>query len=322
MPEVASSYGQLLREAGERYPELLVIDAGLATSMQTELFQREFPTRYINLGIAEQNAVGVASGLARQGFIPLLHSFANFLSRRARDQIAVSVAWPGCNVKFIAGSCGAFDGRNGPSHQAIDDLAGVSLPGMFICEPADLRQVRALLFRAIEHPGPAYVRLWRHGIPLSLTSEGQADAGTALIETCDESSCTLVAAGSLLAEGIQAARMIVDQGLSVDLVHVSVLQPLLSEPLLISALRTQHVISFENHGAVGGFGDAISRVLGPLGIHHDRFAFPNEFLPAGDPQWQLAYCGLDATSIAAKVRSCLGRPASVEVRSAPVSSAV
>src|SRR6201999_2217287 len=102
---------------------VVVLDAGLATSMQTTLFQKAFPDRYFNLGIAEQNAVSLASGLARRGWIPLLHTFSNFLARRAHDQIALSIVWPGCNVKLIAGSCGLFDGRNGPSHMAIEDLA-------------------------------------------------------------------------------------------------------------------------------------------------------------------------------------------------------
>src|SRR5258708_6800780 len=140
MPEPAT-YGEFLRDAGSAHPDIVVLDAGLATSMQTSLFEESFPERYLNLGIAEQNAVGVAAGLARRGLVPLLHTFSNFMARRAHDQVALSVAWPACNVKLIGGSCGVFDGRNGPSHMAVDDLAVMaSLPGMTVVEPGDQRQ--------------------------------------------------------------------------------------------------------------------------------------------------------------------------------------
>ncbi len=297
------SYGLFLCQLGDADPRVVVIDAGLATSMQTAVFREAWPRRYFNLGIAEQNAVGVASGLARRGFVPLVHSFSNFLARRAHDQIAVSVAWPGCQVKFIAGSCGVFDGRNGPSHMAVDDLAAMSaLPGMMVAEPGDLEQTRDLLHAIVKYPGPAYLRVRRHNAPRSLLPGTTGAMGTVVVQQRAEARVTLVVGGSLLSEGLQAVRMLGDRGLSVELVHVTILRPLDGEPIVASARRTGVVVTLENHVMTGGFGDGVARVVGDLGVRIVRLALPDVFVPAGDPAWQLAYCGLDAHSVVQRIQ--------------------
>ncbi len=299
------TYDVLLREAGAVRQQLLVLDAGLATSMQTHRFRTAFPDRYFNLGIAEQNAVGVASGLARRGFVPALHTFANFITRRAHDQVALSVAWPQCNVKLVAGSCGIYDGRNGPSHMATDDLAAMSaLPGMLVIEPGDAEQTRALLSFALDHEGPAYFRLRRNDAPRLIESARAAD-GTLLLRSADKPRCALVACGTMLEETIGAHRILAASGVCADLLHVAVLQPLEAQPIIDSAARSGCVVTVENHVIVGGFGDAISRVIGPVGYRHLRLGLPAEFIPAGRPAWQLTYCDLDAAGIAAAVRRFL-----------------
>jgi transketolase len=295
------AYEVLLRDAGEQRPGLLVLDAGLATSMRTHLFRAAFPHRYFNLGIAEQNAVGVASGLARRGFVPLLHTFANFVTRRAHDQVALSVAWPRCNVKLIAGSCGVFDGRNGPSHMAIDDLAAMSaLPNMMVVEPGDAEQTRALLSLVLDHDGPAYFRLRRNDVPRLIDAEDAA-RGTLLLRAAEQPRCTLVACGTMLEETLAAHRILGSRGVSVDLLHVAILQPLDAQPILESVRRSGRIVTVENHVTTGGFGDAISRAIGESGVPHLRLGLPHEFIPAGLPAWQLAYCELDAAAVAARV---------------------
>ncbi len=292
-------YEVCLRQLGESHPLVVVLDAGLATSMKTHLFAEAFPDRYFNLGIAEQNAVGVASGLARRGYIPLLHSFSNFLARRAHDQIALSATWPGCNVKFIGGSCGLFDGRNGPSHCATDDLATMSsLPGMTIAEPGDCSQTQQLLRKIVEEPGPAYLRLRRWNCPAKLIADDLA-GGTVLIKQSPDPSCTLVACGSMLQEVLKAAQTLEDERqFELDILHVSVLRPLDAAPILASGTKTGLIITVENHWPTGGFGDAIGREAGRLGIQHLRLHLPESFLPAGSPDWLLDYCGLSAERIA------------------------
>lgn len=306
MAEASPGYEVMLRDIGASHPSVIVIDAGLATSMKTKLFEERFPDRYFNLGIAEQNAVSVASGLARRGLIPLVHTFSNFIVRRAHDQVALSVAWPGCNVKFIAGSCGLFDGRNGPSHLAIDDLAAMmALPGVAVVEPGDQRQTRELLSWMLAHDGPVYFRLRRHGVPSDLLPELDSSIGTIMVQRHEQSPCTLVACGSMLEEAQLASQMLLDDGIPIDLIHVSILRPLDSEPIISSTTRTHLVVTLENHVACGALGDAVARVVGPMGVRHFRLSLPDEFLPAGDPPWQLAYCGLDAVSLVDQIKTLL-----------------
>lgn len=301
---IAADYGELLHELGNHRSDVVVIDAGLGTSMQTARFAEAFPDRYFNLGIAEQNAVSVASGLARRGFVPLVHTFSNFIARRAHDQVAISVAWPGCAVKLIGGSCGLFDGRNGPSHFGFDDLAVMSsLPGMFVAEPADRRQLRDLLTTVVDAPGPAYLRVRRNGAPADLVPEAEPATGTITVRQPPGALATVVACGSMLGEVLLAANLLEDAGLPVDVVHVSVLRPLDDGPIIASARRSRTVVVVENHGATGGFGDAVGRALGPLGVRHVQLALPDTFLPAGDPEWLLAWCSLDGPTLAQRIEA-------------------
>lgn len=291
-------YDFLLEEIGKRNARVVCLDAGLGSAMKTERFARSFPKRYYNFGIAEQNMVGVASGLARRGFIPIVHSLSNFLTRRALDQIAVSVAWPHCNVKFIGGSCGLFDGRNGPSHMAQEDMGVMaSLPGMMVAEPGDQKQTEELMDMLIEHKGPAYMRLRRHGVPNSISAKGNGGDGTILLQSFTAPSCTLIICGTMLEEGLTASKALMDDAVDHDLINLTVLSPLRIDIIVESAKRSGLVISVENHVAVGGFGDAISRSIGPLGVRHIRMTLPHEFIPAGFPQWQMKYCKLDSESI-------------------------
>jgi len=298
-------YAAALHTIGERYPLVLCLDAGLGTSTHTHAFARAFPERYLNLGIAEQNAVGVASGLARRGFVPIVHSFSNFLARRALDQIAISVACARANVKLVATTCGLFDGRNGPSHTAFEDLATMaSLPAMRVVEAGDGRQARAHLDAIVRTPGPAYIRIQRHGLPDTLVPELD-DKGSMLIRRVRDAACTLVLCGSMLAEGLRAARILEDEGMPPELVHCSVLQPFDGDVVADSARRTRRVFTVENAPEAGGFGDAVARRLGPMGIPHHRLHLRREFVPAASPSWLLSHNGLDAESIAAFVAAAL-----------------
>lgn len=301
-------YARALADIGAADPAVFVVDAGLATSMQTELFRERFPNRYVNLGIAEANAVGYASGLARRGFKPVVHSFSNFLARRAHDQIAVSVAIARLPVTFIGGSCGVFDGRNGPSHFAGDDLSTfTALPGLQVFEPADEIDLRYALAEALGSGGPAYMRLRRYGMPRMIGSAEGRGPVRHLHRGGPAALATVVVVGNLLEEAITAVRILGDEGAPLDLIHVVRIKPLDAAPILASAARTRRVMVIENH--VSGGGGAQTVMAAMAGIHTTLLTLPDRFLPAGEPRWLLAQAGLDANSLADRIAAELSREA-------------
>ncbi|MDI1286528.1 MAG: transketolase C-terminal domain-containing protein [Reyranella sp.] len=307
MPE-ASVYATTLADVGSADPSVFVVDAGLASSMQTGLFHERFPSRYINLGIAEANAVGFASGLARRGFKPIVHSFGNFLARRAHDQVAISVALPCLAITLVGGSCGVFDGRNGPSHLAGDDLATfTALPNFRVYEPADAVDLALALTEAVGSGGPSYLRLRRHGMP---TAIGKRDNRGPVRLVCDGGSAsraTLVVIGNLLDEVMVTARILADDGIGVDLYHVVRIKPLEIAPILASARRSGRAIVIENHVPSGGGAQAVVAALAPAGLPITTLTLPDAFLPAGDPRWLAAQAGLDATTLTARISAELAR---------------
>ncbi len=303
-------YGRTLADLGAINTSIIVVDAGLATSMQTSLFQERFPDRYVNLGIAEANAVGYASGLARRGFNPIVHSFSNFLARRAHDQIAVSVALPRLKVTLVGGSCGVFDGRNGPSHFAGDDLATfTALPNFRIYEPADGIDLALALTEAVGGEGPAYIRLRRHLMPAAIGARDGRGAVRLVTSACGEPKATVVVIGNLLGEALTAVRILTDQGVGVDLFHVTRIKPLEITPILQSASRSGRAMVIENHVLAGGGAQAVITELAQHGISATTLGLPDAFLPAADPQFLLANTRLDARSLAARI----GTDLSVEV---------
>src|ERR1044072_3210422 len=295
-------YARALADLGERTPDLFVVDAGLASSMQTGPFRERFPERYINLGIAEANAVGYASGLARRGFKPAVHSFSNFLARRAHDQIAISVALPALPVTFVGGSCGVFDGRNGPSHFAGDDLATfTALPNLRIYEPADCIDLTLALAAAADGSGPAYLRLRRYGMPEAIGARTERGATRRVHEGAFDAPATLVAIGNLLDEALTAVRILADAGLHLDLFHAARIKPLDVDPIMDSARRSGRAIVVENHVAAGGGAQMVIAALASAGIKATAIALPDAILPAGDARWLLSQSGRDATSLAERV---------------------
>lgn len=301
-PRPAGSwYGRLLAQAGERHSDLIVIDTGLGTSMQTADFAERFPDRYFNVGIAEQHAVGLASGLARAGYLPLVHSFSNFLTRRAHDQVAVSVVWPGVNVKLIGGSAGLHDGRNGPSHMAIDDLGSMAaLPGMMVVEPGDARQAEALFHAMLTSPGPAYFRLSRFGMAADLAPLRDAAAATSLILAAEQPQVTLVACGTMLEKGVEAHGLLAEHGIAAELVHVAVLRPLDAGPILEAVLRSGAAAIVENHVTSSGYGSIVAAALERHGVRIGRFGLPDRFLAAGAEPFQAREAELTGEDIAVR----------------------
>jgi transketolase len=303
----AEVYPPLLTALGGCDERVVVVDAGLGSSMQTGQFRAAFPRRYVNLGIAEANAIGFASGLARRGLRPFVHSFSNFLARRAHDQIAISIVVPGLPVTLVAGSCGVFDGRNGPSHFAGDDLAGMcALPGMTVLEPADAADLATALEWAHASEGPVYLRLRRHGMPQAIGDPRQSREAVRRIQLDPASPVvTVVAIGAIVDEVVTACRILIDHGIIPELFHVLRIKPLDASMILASARSTARIVVVENHVAHGGSAADIAALAAREAIRCDALTLPDNILPAGDPRWLLVHCGLDATSIAERISTLL-----------------
>ncbi len=272
-PEVAAvlgrsqreTFGRTMSELADENPNVLVLDADLANSTKADIFAAAHPDRFLQMGIAEQNMVGVAAGLATQGFIPVVTTFACFAVYRALDQVRVLVAQPHLNVKVAGAYSGLLTGFTGKTHQAIDDLSVMrSMPGMVVIAPADEAETRAALRAAIEYEGPVYLRLTRDPGPLLFAGEETFEIGRArwlrhgadvtIFSTGQETTRVLDAAGILEGRGIRAA-----------VVHVPTIKPLDAELIRRAARATRRIVSAEEHSVIGGLGAAVAEALGEAG---------------------------------------------------------
>jgi transketolase len=249
-----------LADAMRDHPRVVVLDGDLANSTRADLVEERVPDRFIEMGIAEQNMLGVAAGLAAMGWLPYVSSLACFAVSRGLDPIRVLIAQPGLNVKIIGGYSGLMIGTAGKTHQEIEDLAVMrAMPGMTVLAPADEHEARGVARALPGHPGPAYVRLTRNPSP-------QIRAGhtftigpvTVLREGTD---VTVFSTGTQSVRALQAAGRLRERGISAHVVHVPTVKPLDTEGIVMAACRTGVVVTTEDHNVIGGLGSAIAEVL-------------------------------------------------------------
>ncbi|MEW6546919.1 MAG: transketolase family protein [Bacillota bacterium] len=303
-----AAYGEALVELGRQDPRVVVLDADLSKSTYTALFAREFPDRHFNLGIAEQNMMGVAAGLASAGKIPFASTFAVFASGRCFDQLRVSVCYPALNVKIGASHAGITVGEDGASHQAIEDLALMSaLPHMTVVVPADGPETRQAVFSAAAHPGPWYLRLGRPPVPV-VTPPGyrfQVGKGCVLREGRD---VAIIACGVMVAQAVAAAQDLAREGVEATVVNMSTIKPLDSALVVEVARRCGAVVTAEEHSVVGGLGAAIAAVLGEeYPVPMRRVGIQDRFGQSGKPEALMAEYGLTAAHVAEAARQVLAR---------------
>lgn len=257
-----NSYGSALVEIGKEHEELVVLDADLAGSTQTGVFQKAFPERHINCGIAEANMTGVAAGLATSGKVPFMSSFAMFATGRNFEQIRNSIGYPQLNVKIAASHAGISVGEDGATHQCLEDMALMrQIPGMVVLNPADDVEARAAIKAAFEYVGPVYIRLGRLAVPV-LNDEENYDfkigKGVVLKEGTDVS---IFATGLEVYEAILAAEMLEKDGISAEVVNIHTIKPIDKELVIASATKTGKVVTVEEHFTIGGLGSAVCEVL-------------------------------------------------------------
>jgi transketolase len=302
-----TAFGQALVELGSEFPDLIVIDPDVCLSTQTHLFRQAFPERFIQTGIAEQNAVGIAAGLSAMGYIPFVSAFAVFLTQRAGDQVRNAVAHPKANVKLNGGYGGLPTGGAGATHAAIEDVAVMRcMPNMTIFEPADAREVQIMTRMALELDGPVYLRTVRCAVP-TIFGEGHALPFGKAVRLKKGSDITLVSAGMMTPRALDAARQLEALGVSASLLHMPFLKPLDKQAVIEAAQATKALVTVENHSVIGGLGSAVCEAVAEEGLpcRVRRIGFADIFLESGDDDELFAKYGMDTDSIVQKAKDLL-----------------
>ncbi len=292
------AYGRALVELGKEYPNLVVLDADLAKSTKTADFARFFPDRFFDMGIAEQNMMGTAAGLALAGKIPCASTFAVFATGRAFDQIRNTIAYPGLNVKIIATHAGITVGEDGASHQSIEDIALMrALPNMTVIVPADAVETGKAVAAAVAHEGPVYIRLGRPAVPVLFDENYRFRLGRAEILRRGPDA-VIFATGIMVSEALKAAEALSGRGVDVTVVNVHTIKPLDVETVSGLAMKTGAVVTAEEHSIIGGLGSAVAEVLAErCPVPLVRVGIRDRFGESGKPGDLLEAFGLTASHI-------------------------
>jgi transketolase len=254
-------WGQTLAELAEPYPNLVVLDGDLANSTRADIFAAAVPERFFETGIAEQNMIGVAAGLATVGFVPWISTFAAFVAKRALDQIRVVVAQPHLNVKLCGSYSGILTGKTGKTHQSVEDIAIFrAMPGVVTLAPADGHELRAMMAAMMEHDGPMYLRLTRDPSPAIFPADYRFEIGKASLLR-DGGDVGLISTGVQTIRTLQAADLLAANGISSSVLHVPTLKPLDIDAIVAIAERTGRIVTAEDHSIIGGLGSAVAETL-------------------------------------------------------------
>jgi transketolase len=303
-------YGRALVGLARRRSEVLCLSGDLTRQTEVDLFQAEFPDRFIHGGMAEANMMGMAGALARCGYLPFVHTFGVFATRRPFDQIANAIAYPGLPVRII-GFMPGVSTPGGPSHQAIDDVALMrALPNMTVIDVADAVQTRQVVEAIADLPGPVYVRLKRGEIPVIFDEDHVLRLGRAEVLT-EGGDVALFACGMMVAAALGAARALGGHGVSVGVVNVPVIKPLDEETVRSAAAGAGIVVTAENHSVIGGLGSAVAETLAEAGLGRPlrRIGLRDTFAEgAADAGYLFAKYGLSTQAIVETIWSALGRP--------------
>lgn len=256
------SYGNALVALGEKYDNLVVLDADLAEATKTGIFKKAFPERHIDCGIAESNMVGIAAGIAATGKVPFCSSFAMFAAGRAFEQVRNSVGYPHLNVKIGATHAGISVGEDGASHQCNEDIALMrTIPGMTIINPSDDVEAKAAVEAAYKMDGPVYLRFGRLAVPVINDNPDykfEIGKGVVLKEGKD---LTIIATGLEVNESLQAAEKLAADGIDAEVINIHTIKPIDADLIVKSASKTGKVVTVEEHSIIGGLGGAVAEVL-------------------------------------------------------------
>tara|TARA_B100002019_G_scaffold276206_1_gene274806 strand:+ start:3599 stop:4525 length:927 start_codon:yes stop_codon:yes gene_type:complete len=296
-------YGKHITEIGEKNSNLILLEADLADSTQSEPFQKAFPDRYFQIGIAEQNMVGMAAGLSQEGKLPVVNSFAAFISMRACEQVRTDVAYPNLNVKFVVSHAGVSAGSAGPTHHTYEDIAIMrAIPNMCVLVPGDVREMRQVIDAAIAHSGPVYVRISAIDIPDTYSKSETFHIGKAT-KLHEGDDLTIISTGTLMHEASRVVENLSSKGINARLLQMASIKPIDSESIIDAANDTKNIFTIEEHNIIGGLGSAVAEVLAENNIGKlVRLGFNDEFCSSGgDPAFLLDYAGLSVDKITSKI---------------------
>ena len=301
------AYGEALAELGESYPNLVVLDADLASATKTGVFQKKFPDRHIDCGIAEANMMGIAAGLSLTGKIPVASTFAMFAAGRAYEQVRHSIGYPHLNVKIGATHAGITVGEDGATHQCNEDIALMrTIPGMVVINPSDAVEAKACVKAALDWEGPVYMRFGRAGVPVINDREDydfEIGKGILLREGSD---VTIVATGIMVSASLEAAARLEAEGISAEVINIHTIKPLDADLIEASARKTGKVVTAEEHSIIGGLGGAVCEALAErMPVPVCRIGIEDAFGESGSASALLAKYGLDADGVYRKVKAFL-----------------
>ena len=302
------AYGEALVELGGEKPEIVVLDADLSKSTKTVDFAKKYPDRFFNIGIAEQNLMGVAAGLAAAGKIPFASTFAIFATGRAFEQVRNAICYPKLNVKIAATHAGLTVGEDGASHQSVEDIAIMrAIPNLTVIVPADAVETKQAIRAAAETYGPVYLRLGRQGVPVLYGADYRFAIGKAstLRRGAD---VAIVAAGAMVSEALAAAEELAAEGIQAEVLNAATIKPLDIDAVVAAAKKCGAVVTAEEHNILGGLGGAVAEVLAEnRPVPMVRVGVRDTFGESGTPAELLEKYGLTEKEIARAAREVLER---------------
>lgn len=304
--ELREVFGKTLVDLGNQFPEMIVLDADLNTSSKVVDFKKAFPDRFIQVGIAEQNLFGISAGLALAGFIPLPSTFAAFATRRALDQIAISICYPNLNVKIPGSYVGLPTSRAGASHNCIEDIAVMRvLPNMHVADPGDNADLRAILLTAMQTEGPVYFRVTRLTLDDIFPPDHTFEWGKGVLVRKGK-DVSLFGTGMMTSLCLKAANLLAEEGIEAEVIHLASIKPIDQELILESIAHTGCAVTAENASIVGGFGSAVAEAMlesNPVPLF--RIGVRDRFVDSGGIDELFTFHSMQPTHIAEGARASM-----------------
>lgn len=306
--DTRSGFGAGLSELGKTNPRVVALCADLTGSLKMDAFQKDFPERFFQVGIAEANMMGLAAGLTIGGWIPYTGTFANFSTGRVYDQIRQSIAYSGKNVKICASHAGITLGEDGATHQILEDLGLMKmLPGMIVINPCDYNQTKAATIAIADYVGPVYLRFGRPAVPNFTDATQKFEIGKALMLN-EGTDVSIFATGHLVWKAIEAGHILAEKGIHAEIINIHTIKPLDEAAILNSVAKTRCVVTAEEHQMNGGLGDSICQLLArknPTPI--EMVAVNDSFGESGTPDDLMKKYGLEAGNIVDAVLRVMAR---------------